>query len=383
MWRGSNIQGGTCLVVLGCIFAGVIALFSFHHGGQKDYGNNVVHICGWYGIISRSILREFEETTGIHVVYDVFDNNDTLEAKLLATNSGYDIVFPSFIPYASRQCSIGVYAKLDKLKLQNFQSLQTPVTEKFKEAGGDTDYLIPIFWGTTGIAYNHTLLSELGEETVSYDTLLNPDKLSKLARYGVSFPEEFVDIFPQAKKFWAIPGEMNDVGTIPMYKKKFLSIRKYIKKFTSSTMISDILAGDFCAAIGSSDNAWRLKRAAEATGMDVRYVIPHGFGVLWIDCVCIPNKALHKDNAHKFIDFLLLPRIAAQITNESGILTNVTGACDLYASEITVDQNICPPEKSVANLMMGRASTSKSNLAYHKHAAKAWSQIRMGNFQDG
>jgi putrescine transport system substrate-binding protein len=315
-------------------------------------------------------------------VYDVFDNNDTLEAKLLATNSGYDVVFPSFIPYASRQHFIGVYGKLDRSKLQNFRNLQTVVTEKFVEAGGDLDYMAPIFWGTTGIAYNRTLaLKALGNEEVSYDTLLNPEKISKLSRYGgVSFPEEFVDIFPQAGRFWSIPTD--DILAIPTYKRKFQSIRKWIKKFSSSSMMSDMLTGGICVAIGPSDNAWRTMRAARDTGDDIRYVIPPGFGILWIDCACIPEKAPHKDNAEKFINFLLRPDVSAIITNKSGILTNVKGAGELYAEEITKCESVYPSDEIIKTLSMGNPTVSEADLKYHKAAGRAWSEIKMRDRRD-
>ena len=139
---------------------------------------NSVNVYGWYGIISKSVLEEFEKETGIKVVYDVYDNNDTLEAKLLATNSGYDIVFPSFIPYAARQSSMGAYMKLDKTLIPNLKNIGGIVTDKFYASGADYDRLIPIFWGTTGIAYNDVLISSaLPNEVVSIDTIFNPSKV--------------------------------------------------------------------------------------------------------------------------------------------------------------------------------------------------------------
>ncbi|MDR1333003.1 MAG: extracellular solute-binding protein [Holosporales bacterium] len=347
----------------------------------REMGKEVVNVYGWYGIISRSILTEFEKETGIRVVYDVFDNNDTLEAKLLATNSGYDVIFPSFIPYAARQYCIGAYIKLDQSQLPNMKNLETLVTRKFRDAGGDTDYLIPIFWGTTGIVYNYqTVLEAIGEEVTSYDVMFDADKISKLARYGVSFPEEFIDIFPQARLYWEIEGDSEDPSNLQLYKKRFQAIRQYIKKFSSNTVVNDLMTGEVCIAVCPSDNAWRAIRAAKTIRKDIRYVLPEDAGILWVDCMCIPQGAPHVRNAHKFINFLLQPAIAARITNESGIFTNILSASDLYSDEIRSDSDIFLTDARLERLIMGNPNKSEKDLWYDKEASRVWSQIRMNKF---
>ena len=96
------------IIIFAVVFFSIIIL-SFNKPAKET-----VNVYGWYGVMNREVLSDFEKETGIKVIYDVYDNNDTLEAKLLATNSGYDVVFPSFIPYAARQCNMGAYTKLNK-----------------------------------------------------------------------------------------------------------------------------------------------------------------------------------------------------------------------------------------------------------------------------
>ncbi len=344
-----------------------------------------VNIYGWYGVISREVLSDFEKETGIKVVYDVYDNNDSLEAKLLATNSGYDIVFPSFIPYAARQFNMGAYQKIDMEFVPNIKNISGGITDNYKKSGGDIEYLIPIFWGTTGIAYDANVLSKLfpNEKIDSYDVLLNPEKAKKLAKYGISFPEEYIDIFLQTNVYLnngKLEG-VRDPKLINRYIDCFKLIREYIKKFSSNTITTDLISGEVCIAISSSDTAWRAKRSGKYVDKDIRYIIPKDAGILWVDCVGIPQKAPNKENAYKFLNYLLRPEVAAKITNYSGILVNVPSSVELYNEEITNDPEICPVDNEIiSKLIMGVPNKNLEDTKYDKLAARAWSQIRMGIF---
>lgn len=363
----------------------IVILLSIFILNMERLSQPRVNVYGWYGIISREILSNFEKETGIKVVYDVYDNNDSLEAKLLATNSGYDIVFPSFIPYAARQLNMGAYQKIDMKYVPNIKNISGSITDNYKKSGGDIDYLIPILWGTTGIAYDANVLSKIfpNEKIDSYDVLLNPEKIKKLAKYGVSFPEEYIDIFLQTN-IYLNQGTLDnrrDIKSINQYIDHFKLVREYIKKFSSSTMINDLISGEVCIAIGSSDNAWRAMRSGKYVNKDIRYVIPKNAGILWVDCVGIPQKAPNKENAYKFLNYLLRPDVAAKITNYSGILLNIPESTNLYNKEITNDSEICPMDNDViSKLIMGTPNKNLSNTKYDKLATRAWSQIKMGIF---
>lgn len=363
----------------------VVVLLSIFVLNMERLSQPRVNIYGWYGVISREVLSDFEKETGIKVVYDVYDNNDSLEAKLLATNSGYDIVFPSFIPYAARQLNMGAYQKIDMKFVPNIKNISGSITDNYKKSGGDVDYLIPIFWGTTGIAYDANVLSKLfpNEKIDSYDILLNPEKAMKLAKYGISFPEEYIDIFLQTNIYLnnGKLGEIRDPELINQYIDCFKLIRKYIKKFSSSTMTTDLISGEVCVAIGSSDTAWRAKRSGKYVNKDIKYIIPRDAGILWVDCVGIPQKAPNKENAYKFLNYLLRPEVAAKITNYSGILVNIPNSVKLYNEEITNDSEICPVDNEViSKLIMGVPNKNLDDTKYDKLATRAWSQIRMGIF---
>ncbi len=368
-------------IFVGCCLALVIIGILRMERTTKE----TVNVYGWYGIISNEILKDFEKDTGIKVIYDVYDNNDSLEAKLLATNSGYDVVFPSFIPYAARQCAMGVYTKLNNTLIPNLKNTQGAITEKFQKAGGDTTRMVPMFWGTIGIAYDEEAVKTIFPEAkeVTYDMLLQPENIKKLSRYGVSFPEEYIDIFPQTAVFLNLldDGSFKTPEKIKEYVKHFRKIRKYIKKFSSTTLIKDLLSGEVIVAIGCSDNAWRAIQSAKKVNKKIKYVIPKGYATLWIDCIGIPEKAPHKENAHKFVNYLLRPEVAAKLTNNTGILVNIPEAHKYFDKEFVNDMQVCPRDNEMlSEMIMGNPSRNSDDIRTDKMATRAWSQIRMNDF---
>ncbi|MDR1289406.1 MAG: extracellular solute-binding protein [Holosporales bacterium] len=343
---------------------------------------NIVNVYGWYGIIPRNVIDDFEKETGVKVRYDIYDNNDTLEAKLLTGNSGYDVVFPSFIPYAVRQMAMKAYMKLNLELLPNLQNIHGILTEKFKQSGGSLNYLIPLFWGTVGIVYEKNAVDQAlpGEKIDSYEFLFNPAKLKKLFQFGVSFPDEYIDIFPQLNAYMGNRAKKMSISDITKYCRFLSRARPYITKFSSTTVIADLLSGDVCIAIGASDNSLRAMRVAKHVGKNIEYVIPKEAGILWIDCAGVPDGAPHFKNAHRFIDFLLKPEIAARIANHSGVLVNVSEARRYFKEEIINNDQIYPTDPEVlSNLILWQACLDEEGLKFERMAMKEWSKVKMNS----
>ncbi len=357
----------------------MFAYEKYNNKNDNDNDESYLNVYGWYGIIPRDVISEFEKEYKIHVRYDVYDNNDVLEAKLLATNSGYDIVFPSFIPYAGRQSNLGVYARLDDGLVTSLNNISNVILEKFRNSNGNTNYLIPIFWGTVGIAIENNTLKKIipNFNKDTYDLVLSEENIKKISEYGISFPEEFIDIFPSAMYYLELDYTKKNIDDIKKVKDYFNRIRPYISKFSSSTMINDLLMGTVCVAIGSSDNAYRAMQSSKNVGKDIRYILPKYGSMLWIDCVAIPKFAPHKKNAGKFIDFLLRPKIAARITEYSGILVTVKEAEKYYADDMKNNRNIYPDDETLKLLLVGNPSVNEKDREFDKYATRTWEQIKM------
>ncbi|MDR0744790.1 MAG: extracellular solute-binding protein [Holosporales bacterium] len=371
------------LILLGiCLAIAVFLTISFNNVSID--ANKTINVYGWYGIIPREIFNDFERETGLKIIYDVYDTNDSLEAKLLATNSGYDIVFPSYTPYAARQHSMGVYLKLDRRFLPNLKNIEGILTEEFRKSGGDTDYLIPIFWGTIGVAYESNCVDrEFPNEKIdSYSILFDANKVKKLTKYGVSFPEEYTDVLPQLKHYLQIKDKIKNLKTLKTLANYLKGVRQYITKFSSTTLINDLLSGEVCIAIGPSDNAFRAIKAAPSVGKNVKYFIPKESGNLWIDCVGILKKAPHKKNAYKFLNYLLQPEVAAKITNHSGIVVNIPEAVKYFNPIIKQYDQICPTDpKVLKTLRLEPPSQTEKDLEFDRIANRVWSQLKMNIYK--
>ena len=168
--------------------------------GAAQAEDKVLHVYNWSDYIAEDTLENFTKETGIKVVYDVFDSNEVLEAKLLAGSSGYDVVVPSN-PFLAKQIKAGVFQKLDKSKLPNWENLDKDLLKALQPSDPDNLYAVPYMWGTIGIGYNpEKVKAALGEDAPvdSWDLVFKPENMEKLKSCGVSFLDSPTEILPAA-----------------------------------------------------------------------------------------------------------------------------------------------------------------------------------------
>lgn len=169
-------------------FLSVLIFLSFFIFWKNHKKIEYVNVCNWYGMLPLNIVEQFEQETGIKIRYDVFDNNDVLEAKLLATNSGYDVVFPSLSPYVAHQLEVGVYQPLNKNLLLNLKEVDPFLKEQTKKIDKDLVYCIPYIWGTTGLLFDEDKLSQIGiEEPNDLSIIFDLEKVKKISSFGLVF----------------------------------------------------------------------------------------------------------------------------------------------------------------------------------------------------
>src|SRR3974377_359591 len=159
-----------------------------------------VNVYNWSDYIDPSLIEDFTKETGIKVRYDTFDSNDTLETKLLAGKSGYDVVVPTGF-FLERQIKAGVFQKLDKGKLPNLVNMWPEIADRLSAHDPGNLYAVNYMWGTTGIGYNvGKARAVLGSDAKidSWDVVFNPDILAKFKSCGVYLLDSADDILPQA-----------------------------------------------------------------------------------------------------------------------------------------------------------------------------------------
>ena len=337
----------------------------------------VLNIYNWSDYIAEDTIANFEAETGIEVNYDVFDSNEVLEAKLLTGSTGYDIVVPSAY-FLERQIQAGLFQKLDKSKLPNWDNLDTAIMDRVQASDPGNEHAIVYLWGTTGLGYNVDMIAERMPDapTGSWDMLFNPEIVSKFEDCGVSVLDAPTEMVPAALKYLGLEPTSQDLDDLAKAEELLTSIRPYIRYFHSSQYISDLANGDICLAVGWSGDVLQSRdRAAEAdAGVTVGYAIPKEGSMMWFDMMAIPADAPHPDNALKFLNYVMEPEVAAAITDYVFYANANAASTDLIDPEVTSDPAIYPAEEVKANLYVTRANTPQ----YDRALTRAWTRIRTG-----
>lgn len=341
----------------------------------------VLKIYNWSDYIADATIDKFEKETGIKVAYDVYDSNETLEAKLLAGNSGYDLVVPSS-HFMELQIKAGIFLPLDKSKLSNLPHLDDTLMAQLEKKDPGAKYGVPYLWGTTGLGYNPKQVAEaLGEDAPvnSWDLVFKPENMEKLAECGVTFLDSPDEMIPFALLYAGQdPNSLkrSDHKRNAPAAKVLRSVRPYVKQFTSSQYINDLANGDSCVAVGFSGDVFQAAARAEEAdnGVEVKYAIPKEGSEVWFDMLLIPADAGNADNAHKFINFLLRPEIIAEITDYVWYANPNKEATALIDKEIASDPAIYPDKATMDRLFVASQPTPK--LAKIKN--RLWSDIKTG-----
>jgi len=365
---GMKIAGKTLLALS---LTGVMA-----SAAQAD--DKVLHVYNWSDYIAPDTVKKFEAKSGIKVVYDVFDSNETLEAKLLAGQSGYDIVVPSN-NFLAKQIKAGAYQKLDKSKLPKWANLNPELLKAVSVSDPGNEYAFPYMWGSIGIGFNAAKVkAALGADapTNSWDLLFKPENAAKLKACGITFLDSPTEMIPAALHYLGYPTDSQDKKQLAEAEALFLKIRPSVRYFHSSRYISDLANGDICVAVGYSGDIYQAKaRAAEAGDkVQVSYAIPKEGAGTFYDMVAIPKDAENVAGAHRFMTFLMRPEIMAQITNEVRFPNGNSAATALVDKDITSDPGVYPPAEVLAKLY----AIADLPAATQRIMTRSWTKIKSG-----
>jgi putrescine transport system substrate-binding protein len=338
-----------------------------------------LHVYNWSDYIAPDTIANFERETGIAVTYDVYDGNEVLEAKLLAGNSGYDVVVPSASPFMAREIAAGALLPLDKAKLPNLKNLDPQMLALAAAADPDNAHGVPYLWSVTGIGYNEDLVREaLGSDqpTDTLALLFDPALAKKLGECGIALLDTPQEVFPAALVYLGLDPHSRDPGDLDKAAALLEKIQPYVRKFHSSQYINDLANGDICIALGYSGDVIQARnRADEAeNGVKIAFRVPREGAQFSIDMLAIPEDAPHPDNAHAFIDYILRPRVIAAITNAVSYPNPNLAATQFVDPAIRDDPSIYPP-RSVEKLFYIDLPAPR---AYERARTRAWTRVKSG-----
>jgi len=337
-----------------------------------------LHFYNWSDYIAEDTIPNFEAKTGIDVTYDVYDSNEVLEAKLLAGNTGYDLVVPTGV-FMERQVMAGVFQPLDKDKIPNLKNLNPQLMAYLAQLDPGNEHAAIFMWGTTGIGMNVDMVKErLGEDAPldSYDILFKPEYLSKLADCGVHVLDAPTELLPIALHYLGKDPTSGNPEDFKAVEELLMPIRPYITKFHSSEYVNALANGDICLALGwSGDVLQAADRADEAdNGVKVTYVIPKEGSLLWFDTLAIPTDAPNPDAAHAMINYLLDPEVSASISNYVTYANGNDASKPFLDEDILNDTRIYPPDEVMQKLFPDRASTQ----VVDRLRTRLWNRFKTG-----
>jgi len=362
--------GALCLLIAGCGHSGGPA----HTNAPAE--EKVLNVYNWYDYIKPDVLHKFEARYGIKVHYNVFDSNNTLEAKLLAGHSGYDVAFPSGA-YLEAMISAGVFRALDKSLLPNLKYLDPRLMQRLAAHDPGNAHAVVYTWGITGVAYNEAKIrARLGQGPVdSWALLFDPQTAARLADCGIGLYESPNVIVPSVLAWLGEPPNSEATDKLERAQSALLAVRPYIRKISSGSLVDDLATGELCVIIASNGDAMQAQERTRiaANGIQVRYVIPREGAVMWFDVAAILSDAPHPAAAHRFIDFLMDPAIAAENSDAIRFPNANAASQSLLQPELT-NASIYPTGDLASRLIPERTKSEE----YVRLRTRMWTRFRTG-----
>src|ERR1700681_1421105 len=338
----------------------------------------IVNFYNWSNYMAPGVLEDFTRETGIKVVYDTFDANETLETRLMAGKSGYDVVVPTAY-FLQRQITAHVFQKLDKSKLPNLANAWPVVTTQLAIYDPGNQYAANYMWGTTGIGYNVRMVQKiLGTDAKidSWDIVFKPENIAKFKDCGVHMLDSADDIFPAALGYLGLDPNSTKPADLEKAADLVSKIRPYVRKFHSSEYLSALATGEICFVVGwSGDIKQAQSRATEANnGVEIGYAIPKEGAQMFFDNLAIPADATNVAEAYELINYLYRPEVAARNSDFLSYANGNLASQKLIDPKIFNDKTVYPDDDTLKRLFVITARDPATQRVINR----LWTRVKTG-----
>ena len=337
----------------------------------------ILNFYNWADYIPADMVSHFEKETGIKVNYQTFENNEGLHAKLVAGNSGFDLVVPGAV-FAKSQIDGGLLLPLDKARIPNLGNLDPLIMEKLAAVDPGNDYLMPWAWSYTTVSINRNkVIKALGDTPLPdnvWELVFNPSYTEKLKSCGIVYLDSPTEILPPAMHYLGKNAYSNDPADHQAAGEMLAKVRPHIRLFTS-TMIDDLASGKACVALGyaADMNNARMRALENKSGNEVEALLPKTGGLIFIDSLAIPKDAKHPHNAALFINYFLRPEVSASLTNEMSYVTANKAALPHVKAEMVQSKSLFVDAENMTKMISpssfsneARASMSNVYILFKK-----------------
>jgi putrescine transport system substrate-binding protein len=336
-----------------------------------------LNIYNWADYIGKDTIAAFEKQTGIKVVYDTYDSDAALEAKVMAGDSGYDVVTTS-TDFFARQIKAGVYQPIDKAKLPNWKNLDPSIVAIMAQYDPGNAHAVPYLHGVNGFAYNVDMIkARMPDAPVnSLDMIFKPEIISKFADCGVSFMDNAEDVIQLALNYLHLDPNTQKPEDFKAVEKLLLAVRPYIRTFDSEAFMNALPNKDLCIAMSWSGDYETARARAAAAGVKINlaFTVPKEGANIWYDAWLIPAGAPHPEAAHKFLNFMMDPKVIAGVTNDIHYGNDNLAANAFVDPAILANPAIYPTPAMAKTLF----ESHEVSPATERLRTRAWTRIKTG-----
>jgi putrescine transport system substrate-binding protein len=334
-----------------------------------------LNIYNWADYIGKNTIAEFEQATGVKVIYDTFDADTMLEAKVMAGGSDYDVVTTA-ANFFSRQIKAGVYMPLDKRRLPNLKNLDPHTLALVSAYDPGNMHAVPYMHSINGFAYNIDMIKARMPNAPldSLDMLFKPEIISKFADCGISFLDSAEDVLQLALNYLHLDPNSTKPEDFKAAERLILAVRPYIRAFDSSEYMNGLANKEVCIAMSFSADYATARARAKAAGVVVNlaFTVPKEGANVAYDALLIPVGAPHVDAAYQFLNFILEPKVIAEITNELHYGNDNLAANALVDPRILNDPTLYPTAAIEARLYR----TTEVSAATERIRTRTWTRIK-------
>ena len=344
---------------------------------DKSGGAKVLNLYIWSDYLAPNTLSDFEKQYGIKVHAAYFDTNETLETKLLAGNSGFDIVVPT-ASYFERQIKAGAFLSLDKSKLPNLQNMDAQLMGKVALHDPGNAHGIIYMWGTNGIGYNEKMIKALMPDAPldSWRLIFDPAVAAKIAKCGISLLDSPAEMLRAVYSYLGKDPNSQNADDLLQAEAVLAKIRPYIRNFSSSEYIEALANGDLCISVGYNGDVMQARdRAREANkGIDIKYAVPKEGSILWFDMLGIPKDAPDPESAYAFMNYMMTPQVIADVSNFKRYANGNAASLPLVLPAVKDDPGIYPPPEQRQALAVQLADSAEQTRAI----TRVWQKFKTG-----
>ena len=314
----------------------------------------ILNIDNWAEYIGENTVKNFEKETGIKVRYDNFDSNEVLLAKVIAGQTGYDIIVPSS-DFGRIMIDGGKVQKIDRKKLTNWGNLNPAVMKQMEKLDPGNQYMVPWLGGSVSVGYNvDKVKAALGTEPIPanpFELMFNPKYTAKLKKCGISMLDSASDVFPSALIYVGKPAFSSNAADYKVAADMLQKVRKDIKIFTFNGHITDLDNGNICVALGygSDFNNAAMKAKDAKNGIKIEAPLPPNGMQFGFESMMIPVDAPHRENALLWMNYILRPQVQAEITNYTMFTSPNLAARKYIDPDVLANKIAFPPDEYLSS----------------------------------